>query len=42
MLKLNGVSTDAICLCLFPFLLRDKAVLSYTPCHLDALPLGMS
>ena len=23
-LKLNGVSTDAICLCLFPFSLRDK------------------
>jgi len=24
-LKLNGVSTNAICLCLFPFSLRDKA-----------------
>jgi len=24
-LKLNGVSTDAIRLCLFPFLLKDKA-----------------
>jgi len=24
-LKLNKVSTDVICLCLFPFLLKDKA-----------------
>jgi len=34
-LKINGASTDAICLCLFPFSLRDKARVWLHP-----LPLG--
>ena len=32
-LKINGASSNAICLCLFPFSLRDKA-------WLHSLPLG--
>jgi len=46
MLKLNGVSIDAIRLHLFPFSLRDslrdKQALGYTLFHQDVLPLGMS
>ena len=34
-LKINGASTDAIRLCLFPFSLRDKA-----RAWLHSLPLG--